>query len=62
MSDYKEVVKEMIQKEEQMCGDLLQDAMEHIGMNEQEFMQMSDMRQAEVLSEAKRSYLQQRGE
>lgn len=40
MSDYKEVVKEMIQKEEQMCGDLLQDAMEHIGMNEQEFMQM----------------------
>ena len=32
------------------------------GLYEQEFMQMSDMRQAEVLSEAKRSYLQQRGE
>jgi hypothetical protein len=30
----------MIQKEEQMCGDLLQEAMEHIGLSEQEFMQM----------------------
>ena len=30
----------MIQKEEAMCGDLLQEAMEHIGMSEQEFMQM----------------------
>lgn len=40
MTEYKELVKEMIQKEEQMCGDLLQDAMDHIGLNEQEFMQM----------------------
>ena len=40
MTEYKEIVKEMIQKEEQLCGDLLQDAMDHIGLNEQEFMQM----------------------
>jgi hypothetical protein len=40
MPEYKELVKEMIQKEEKLCGDLLQDAMEHIGLNEQEFMQM----------------------
>lgn len=40
MGEYKELVKEMIQKEEKLCGDLLQDAMEHIGLNEQEFMQM----------------------
>ncbi len=40
MNEYKTLVKEMIQKEEQMCGDLLQDAMDHIGLNEQEFMQM----------------------
>ena len=40
MAEYKELVKEMIQKEEQTCGDLLQDAMDHIGLNEQEFMQM----------------------
>jgi hypothetical protein len=40
MAEYKELVKEMIQKEEKTCGDLLQDAMDHIGLNEQEFMQM----------------------
>jgi hypothetical protein len=39
-AEYKEAVKDMIQKEETMCGDLLQEAMEHIGMTEQEFMQM----------------------
>ncbi len=39
-AEYKEIVKDMIQKEETMCGDLLQEAMEHIGMTEQEFMQM----------------------
>ena len=30
----------MIQKEEAAFGDLLGEAMEHIGLNEQEFMQM----------------------
>ena len=39
MSEYKEIVKDMITKEEKFCGDLLQDAMDHIGLNEQEFMQ-----------------------
>ena len=39
-NEYKEIVKEMIQREELLCGDLLQDAMDHIGFNEQEFMQM----------------------
>ena len=41
--DYKEIVKEMIQKEEQSFGDLLTEAMDHIGMSEQEFMQMHQM-------------------
>lgn len=36
--EYRELVKEMIQREEATCGDLLQDAMDHIGLNEQEFM------------------------
>ena len=40
MSEYKDIVKDMIHKEEQLCGDLLQEAMDHIGLNEQEFMQM----------------------
>ena len=39
-SEYKDIVKDMIQREEQLCGDLLQEAMDHIGLNEQEFMQM----------------------
>jgi superfamily I DNA and/or RNA helicase len=39
-AEYKEIVKEMIKKEEEMCGDLLAEAMSHIGLNEQEFMQM----------------------
>lgn len=42
-AEYKNVVKEMIQKEEQNFGDLLTEAMEHIGMSEQEFMQMHQM-------------------
>jgi hypothetical protein len=41
--EYKEIVKEMIQKEESTFGDLLTEAMEHIGMSEQEFMQMHQM-------------------
>ena len=41
--DYKEIVKDMIQKEEQSFGDLLTEAMDHIGMSEQEFMQMHQM-------------------
>ena len=36
---YKELVLEMIQKEEKVGTDLLADAMEHIGLSEQEFMQ-----------------------
>lgn len=39
MNEYKELVKEMIQKEESSFGDLLQEAMDHIGLSEQEFMQ-----------------------
>jgi len=38
MDEYKAVVSEMIQKEERVGADLLQEAMEHIGLNEQEFM------------------------
>jgi len=38
--EYKDLVKDMIAREEATCGDLLTDAMEHIGLNEQEFMQM----------------------
>lgn len=36
--EYKDLVKDMIAREEATCGDLLTDAMEHIGLNEQEFM------------------------
>jgi hypothetical protein len=32
--EYKEVVQEMIQKEEAVFGDLLQEAMDHIGLTE----------------------------
>ncbi len=38
MDDYKHIVGEMIQKEERVGADLLQEAMEQIGLNEQEFM------------------------
>ena len=38
MEEYKAVVADMIQKEERVGADLLQEAMEHIGLNEQEFM------------------------
>ncbi len=38
MEQYKAVVADMIQKEERVGADLLQEAMEHIGLNEQEFM------------------------
>lgn len=37
---YKDIVKETIQKEEASFGELLQEAMDHIGLSEQEFMQM----------------------
>lgn len=40
MSQYKEIVKETITKEEEAFGNLLAEAMDHIGLNEQEFMQM----------------------
>ena len=40
IEEYKDIVTEMIQREEKMCGDLLADAMENIGVSEQEFMQM----------------------
>lgn len=38
-NEYKELVMDMIQKEEKVGTDLLGDAMEHIGLSEQEFMQ-----------------------
>ena len=38
MEEYKALVADMIQKEERVGADLLQEAMEHIGLNEQEFM------------------------
>ena len=37
--EYKELVMEMVQKEEKVGTDLLRDAMERISLNEQEFMQ-----------------------
>lgn len=40
---YKEIVKEMMQREEMVFGELLQDSLEHIGVNEQEFMQMQQI-------------------
>jgi hypothetical protein len=36
--EYKNLVGEMIQKEERVGADLLAEAMEHIGLSEQEFM------------------------
>ena len=33
-NEYKELVMEIVQKEEKVCTDLLGDAMEHIGLNE----------------------------
>ena len=39
MTEYKELVMEMVTKEEKAGTDLLTEAMEHIGLNEQEFMQ-----------------------
>ena len=38
MEEYKAVAADMIQKEERVGADLLQEAMEHIGLNELEFM------------------------
>jgi len=40
MDQYKEIVKDMIQKEETVFGDLLAEVIDHIGMSEPEFMQM----------------------
>lgn len=39
MDEYKELVNDMIQKEEKVGTDLLGEAMENIGLSEQEFMQ-----------------------
>lgn len=39
MAEYKELVNDMIQKEEKVGTDLLGEAMENIGLSEQEFMQ-----------------------
>jgi hypothetical protein len=41
--DYREIVKELVQKEEASFGDMLSEAMEHIGITEQEFMHMHQM-------------------
>lgn len=41
--EYKEVVSEMIKKEEMMFQDLMMEVMEHIGMSEQEFMQVNEV-------------------
>jgi hypothetical protein len=43
LDEYKEVVKELIAKEEHVFSDLLGEAMEHLGLSEQEFMQMHQM-------------------
>lgn len=40
MKEYKEMVKRMISREEQVFGELLEEALNHLGYNEQEFMQM----------------------
>ncbi|TNV78405.1 hypothetical protein FGO68_gene14440 [Halteria grandinella] len=64
--EYKDLVKEMIQREEATCGDLLQDAMDHIGLNEQEFMQMHSIymqnpQTQQILMSAQFSPAQQQG-
>jgi hypothetical protein len=39
MNEYKELVMEMVTREEKAGTDLLEHAIEHIGLNEQEFFQ-----------------------
>ena len=38
MEEYKVLAAEIIQKEESVSSDVLKEAMDHIGLNEQEFM------------------------
>jgi hypothetical protein len=40
LDEYNDVVKELMQKEEMAFSTLLGDAMEHLGLNEQDFMRM----------------------
>lgn len=66
MKEYKEIVKEMIQKEEQIFGELLQDVMDHLGLSEQEFMMMHQMymnnpQTQQILMQAQLSPAQQDG-
>ena len=43
MEEYKELVSEMIKKEEQNFQDLMMEVIEHIGISEQEFMQVNQV-------------------
>lgn len=43
MDDYKEIVQEMIKKEESVFQDLMMEALDHIGLTEQDFMQVNEM-------------------
>lgn len=43
MEEYKEVVAEMIKKEETNFQDLMMEIIDHIGITEQEFMQMNEI-------------------
>lgn len=42
-AEYKEVVQEIIKKEESVFQDIMMEALEHIGLTEQEFMQVNEM-------------------
>lgn len=43
MDEYKEVVGEMVKKEEASFQDLMMDVVDHIGLTEQEFMQVNQI-------------------
>jgi hypothetical protein len=43
MAEYKEIVTEMIKKEEQSFQDLMMEIIDHIGVSEQEFMQVNQV-------------------
>ena len=40
MAEYRAIIEQLIMKEESSFQDLITEAMDHIGLSEQEFMQM----------------------
>ena len=43
MDEYKELVGEMVKKEEASFQDLMMEVIDHIGLTEQEFMQVNQI-------------------